>query len=119
MSWGLTELTPQQFKKAIKELQLSWADDNRQIEMIYEHLDHNENKEQRGTLELEEIALGVLDCVSSSYKDHETKYLESCFNMLVKTNLVYQTKDMMNFHNFTRDYTCSGQEFIAMFRENF
>ena len=44
MSWGLTELTPAQFKKAIKELDLSWADDRTQIDMIYLNLDHNENK---------------------------------------------------------------------------
>ena len=61
---GPTELTYDQFKLAIKNLGLSWADDPSTLRMIFTSLDQNAEHKDRGGLGLDEIALGVLDGVS-------------------------------------------------------
>ena len=63
MKHGLTELTMQQFKKALHKLGVPWADDESQIEMLFKLLDHDQELELRGTLGLDELAVGVIDCV--------------------------------------------------------
>jgi hypothetical protein len=119
MPHGLTELTPDQFQRAIKSLGLSWADDRRELEMMYDCLDQDPDKAQRGTMGLDEIAIGIHDCVMNSCEDFEIQYLESTYQILKKTRILGQIKDMMNFFNFNRDYSCTVPAFIDMFRNNF
>jgi len=107
MPHGLTELTPDQFQRAIKSLGLSWADDRRELEMMYDCLDKDPENAQRGTMGLDEIAIGIHDCVMHSCEDFEIQYLESTYQILKKTRIFGQIKDMMNFLNFNRDYSCT------------
>jgi len=68
---------------------------------------------------LDEIAIGIHDCVMNSCEDFELQYLESTYQILKKTRILGQIKDMMNFLNYNRDYSCTVPAFIEMFRNNF
>ena len=116
MKHGLTELTPDEFKTAITFLDLPWADDKSKLDLVHECLDKDTDFDQRGTLSLTEIAVGIIDCVPSNIIDFENKFLEITFKSLQKRNKISQIKDMINYLNFSRDYTCTGLEFLAMFR---
>lgn len=83
--------------------------------MMYDHLDQN----MQGTMGLDEIAVGIHDCVAGTCEDFEIQYLERTYQILKQTNMLGQIKDMMNFLNFNRDYSCTPKAFLDMFRNNF
>lgn len=116
---GPTELTFEQFKLAIKSLGLSWADDNSILRMIFTSLDQNAAQKDRGGLGLDEIALGVLDCVTKSVTAFEFDYLEQVYLHLLHSGTLKNLKDAMVFLNFKRDYSCTQAQFQQMFRDNF
>lgn len=119
MTHGLTELTSDQFKRAIKSLGLSWADDNSQLNLVFQGLDQDADRDYRGSLALEEIAFGVHDCVSKSLTDYENDYLEKTYQHLLSNNTFKQLRDILDYLNFNRDYSCSAAQFQQMFRETF
>jgi len=47
MPHGLTELTLDQFQRAIKNLGLSWADDQHELAMMYDCLDQDREDYER------------------------------------------------------------------------
>lgn len=83
--------------------------------MMYEHLDQN----RQGTMGLDEIAVGIHDCVSGTCGEFEIQYLERTYQILKSTGMIGQIKDMMNFLNFNRDYSCTPKAFLDVFRTNF
>ena len=113
------KLTADQFKRAIKSLGLSWADNNSTLNMVFLSLDQDHDRSLRGTLGLDEIALGVLDCVSKPLLDYENDYLEQTYQHLMSNGRFKNLKDTMVFLNFNRDYSCTPAQFIQMFRSNF
>jgi hypothetical protein len=108
---GPTELTYGQFKLAIKSLGLSWADDNSILKMIFTSLDQNAEHKDRGGLGLDEIALGVLDCVTRSVVGFESDYLEQTYQHLIRSGTFRNLKETMMFLNFKRDYSCTQAQF--------
>lgn len=119
MSHGLTELMPDEFRKAVKNLQVPWADDINQLNSVHSALDHDVDKEQRGALGLDEIALGIHDCVVRTLQDYENDYLDITYTILKTTGKLTQLKDIMRFLNYSRDYSCTVPQFLQLFRENF
>jgi len=73
----------------------------------------------RGTLTLQEISTGILDYVSTTISAIEISYMEKLFMILKKKNILHSVKDMMNFLNFNRDYSCSQEQFRQVLRQNF
>jgi len=84
MKWGLTELNPQEFKRAIKSLNIAWADDQYQLDLVFDSLDRDDDKQMRGTLTLDEIAVGILDCVSGTISSISESIFEMTFSLLKK-----------------------------------
>ena len=119
MPHGLTELSPDEFKAALNSLNVSWKNDHFKIRQIFTTLDRDPDREMRGTLGLDELACGVLDSVSKNISDFEIQYLEATYQILKKTNILPQVKDLMNFLNFRRDYSCRSDQFIEVYRNNF
>jgi hypothetical protein len=60
----------------LKYLGLQWTDEEHTLRKFFEYLDINKEKEDRGYLELEEIAISILDNVPSDIVDFENQYLD-------------------------------------------
>lgn len=52
--------------------------------MMYDHLDQN----LQGTMGLDEIAVGIHDCVAETCEDFEVQYLERTYQILKQTNML-------------------------------
>ena len=104
---------------AVQGLNISWAEDHRKIMEIFDVMDRDKNDQERGTLGLDEIAIGVLDTVKCSYEKYEYEYLEQLYKIIKGQNMLSQIPDMMKFLNFQRDYTCTHQDFLSVIRKNF
>jgi hypothetical protein len=109
-------LTQEQFNRAILNLKVPWAEDQSLLDQFYLFLDE---KLKSQYLMLEEIASAVLDNVQVHIEELENEWLEITFNHLKKNKKLGQLRDAMKFLNYNRDYSCTSQQFIALFRENF
>ena len=118
MENGQVELSIDELTNALKALKLKWADDKILVEDVFRNLDHNQDEEMKGTVDLNELAMAVIDCASHPCSHYEIEYLEVCYNILKRQETLYNMKDMMAFLNFHRDYSLTADEFLTVFRKN-
>lgn len=68
---------------------------------------------------LDEIAAMILDHVPQTLIEIENELLETTFKHLKSVRKLGQLRDAMKFLNYNRDYSCTVEQFVQLYRENF
>ena len=67
---------------------------------------------------MKEIAKGIIDSQFKNIRYYENEYLEKLFNYMNQNNQFKLLKELLNFLNFNRDYSCSLEQFKNLFHDN-
>ena len=67
---------------------------------------------------MQELARGIIDSQIHNIQYYENEYLEKLFIYMTQNNQFKLLRELLDFLNFNRDYSCSVEQFNHLFHDN-